>query len=115
MGHVFDGKKEQYELTLLPDLHGKIYLNRLSITGLSSGHKYVISQQKNTLEWACSCKGWIFSLKRLGFRECDHVIATGLRDLKPGANPPQEVIEIIGELRWYAQSAERFGEVTLAE
>ena len=112
--YIFRGVKEDYELSLLPDaLHGKVYLNRLGVTGLTSGHKYVISQQKNSLEWACSCKGWIFSLNRLGYRECDHVIATGLRDVQPGENPREEIIEIIGAMRWYSQQAARFGEVTV--
>lgn len=115
MNQMFVGEKEKYEVSLLPDLHGKVWLNRLSIVGQSSGHKYVLSQQKKTLEWQCSCRGWIFSLKRLGYRDCDHIRATGLKGLKEGENPPQEIIDIIGDLRWYAQQAARFGKVNLAD
>jgi len=111
----FRGEKEIYEVTLLPDLHGPVFLNRLQVRGLSSEHKYVISQQKNSLLWHCACRGFIFSKKRVGYYTCDHVRACGLERLQPGQNPPKAFIEVIGPTRWYVQMAQQFGEVSIAE
>jgi len=108
---------EVFEVELMPDLHGKRFINRLCIKSLSSGHKYVLSQDKD-LTWACSCHGWTRhcdeSKPRHLQRTCKHLKATGLEGLAPGTNPPQKLIEVIGEMRWYAQMARRTGTVTLA-
>lgn len=111
----FNGRKETYQVNLLPDLHNKIWLNRLSCVGQNSGNAYVISQQKNTREWSCSCKAWIFSLKRKGFRDCDHLFATGLLKVQDGENAPVSIINIIGPTRYYAQMAQRHGTITIAK
>jgi hypothetical protein len=111
---VFKYKEDAFEVDLMPEVHGKVFLNRLRCKNQNNGKEYVLSQQKNTLEWQCSCIGCRFSVKRCGRRECKHLRAMGLLGLKPGDPPPQAIIDIIGESRWYAQQARRFGEVKLA-
>jgi len=63
----------------LPDTDN--YQNRFEIKSASSPRKYLISQHKTGLWWACSCPGWI------SHRKCRHLAAIGL----PAHQVPLEV------------------------
>lgn len=56
-------------LTLLED--NAQYKNRFEIKSESSNRLYVVSQNKKTDEWCCSCPGWI--IKRGPERTCKHL------------------------------------------
>jgi hypothetical protein len=102
---------DEYEVELQPDVHTKDkgWLNRLKLTSLNTAGEYVVSQRTTTYEWCCGCMAWRFSAKRSvdGKRDCKHLQALGLSKLKEGEDPPPAVIRVIGNLRWFAQKAQR--------
>ena len=39
------------------------YLHRWTVQSFSSSEEYVVAQKRDTLEFSCSCKAWIFQRK----------------------------------------------------
>lgn len=105
---------DEYTVELLPDVHNKKrgWLNRLKLTN-SAGKEYTISQRTTTYEWCCGCMAW--KMKAEGTRDCKHLRAVGLSNVRNGDDPPQKIIEVIGALRWYAQKAVREAEANAVQ
>jgi hypothetical protein len=55
---------------LLPD--NTQWKHRMKIPSASSNREYIVSQNKSTGGWGCSCPGWIIH------RNCKHLKALGL-------------------------------------
>jgi hypothetical protein len=66
-------KRESTEIVEGPMPDNRDYTNRFGIKSESSDKIYVVSQDKRTGEWKCSCRGWIHH------RKCKHLAS--LRDL----------------------------------
>ena len=60
----------QFGGVVLPD--NPSHQNRIEIKSESSTRKYIVSQNKATGEWGCSCPGWC--MKKAGQpRKCKHL------------------------------------------
>jgi hypothetical protein len=60
--------------THLPD--NDSWTNRFEIKSESSNRVYIVSQNKSSGEWGCSCPGW--RIMRNGVRKCKHLSSLGL-------------------------------------
>lgn len=56
---------------VLPD--NASHSHRMQIRSESSNRLYVVARNKKTLEWGCSCPGWIHA--KGGVRTCKHMRA----------------------------------------
>ena len=68
---------------LIADEPGSKWINRIRISSETSMAVYIVSQDRDTKSWACSCPGWSMSRRR----SCKHLAQLGL----PAHEQPLEV------------------------